>query len=136
MKNYIYKLQFTIFIFCFLSLHAYAQNTKLAQTGMKFLSVSNNARSAGMSDANTTLNLASASMFYNPSAMAEMKNLVDFSFGTTRWIANINYYEASIALSPFEGEFGVIKGGFERYRCIKETIVILNHSLTGHVASK
>ena len=64
------------------------------------MSVSTNARAAGMSDAITTLNLASSSMFYNTSAMAEMNEFVDFSFGSTRWIADINYYHASISVKP------------------------------------
>ncbi len=109
MKNILFTLTIVIVIFLTFPKDTTAQeNRKLAQTGLKFLSVSTDARAAGMSDANTTLNMGSASMFYNTSTMAEMNGLVAFSFGTTRWIADINYYHASIAVRPFDGDYGII----------------------------
>lgn len=96
------------FFVSIVSATVFAQNEKLAQTGLKFLSVSTDARASGMADAITTLGMASSSMFYNPSTMAEMNNFVDFSVGTTRWIADINYYHASVAFKPFDGNYGVV----------------------------
>jgi hypothetical protein len=84
------------------------ERKKLAQTGMKFLSVSLDPRAAALSDAMTTVQNNSASMLYNPSAMAEMDRLVDYSFGTTRWIADINYIHGTAALSLFDGQYGVL----------------------------
>lgn len=89
--------------------HTSAQERKkLAQTGMKFLSVSLDPRASALSDAMTTVQNNSASMLYNPSAMAEMNRMVDYSFGTTRWIADINYIYGTAALNLFDGQYGVI----------------------------
>lgn len=84
------------------------ERKKLAQTGMKFLSVSLDPRASALSDAMTTVQNNSASMLYNPSAMAEMNRFVDYSFGTTRWIADINYIYGTAALNLFDGQYGVI----------------------------
>lgn len=84
------------------------ERKKLAQTGMKFLSVSLDPRASALSDAMTTVQNNSASMLYNPSAMAEMDRVVDYSFGTTRWIADINYIYGTAALSLFDGQYGVL----------------------------
>jgi hypothetical protein len=84
------------------------ERKKLAQTGMKFLSVSLDPRASALSDAMTTVQNNSASMLYNPSAMAEMDRVVDYSFGTTRWIADINYIHGTAALRLFDGQYGVL----------------------------
>ena len=83
------------------------ERKKLAQAGMKFLSVSLDPRSSAMSDAVTSLMSNSTSMLYNPSAMAEMQGYSDFAFGTTRWIADINYIYGTAALNLFDGDYGV-----------------------------
>lgn len=83
------------------------ERKKLAQAGMKFLSVSLDPRSSGMGDAVTSLISNSTSMLYNPSAMAEMKGYTDFAFGSTRWIADINYIYGTAALNLFDGDYGV-----------------------------
>ncbi len=83
------------------------ERQKLAQTGLKFLSVSLDPRSSGMSDAVTALMANSTSMLYNPSSMADMQGLTDFSFGTTRWIADINYIYGTAALNLFDGDYGI-----------------------------
>lgn len=84
------------------------EREKLAQTGMKFLSVSLDPRSSALGDAVTSLSNNSVSMLYNPSTMAEMTQMVDYSFGTTRWIADINYIYGAAALNLFDGDYGVI----------------------------
>jgi len=83
------------------------ERKKLAQTGMKFLSVSLDPRSSGLSDAVTSLSNSSASMLYNPSTMAKMDRYVDYSFGTTKWIADINYIYGTAALNFSDGQYGV-----------------------------
>lgn len=86
-----------------------AQDKKLAQTGMKFLSVSTDARMTGMSEASTAVDISSASaMFYNPSTLASLKDFSSLSFGNVSWIADINYLHAAIAFAPFDGNYGVI----------------------------
>jgi hypothetical protein len=86
-----------------------AQDKKLAQTGMKFLSVSTDARSAGFGEAMTAVDMASASaMFYNPSAMASIQQFTSASLGNVNWIADIKYQHGAIAFAPFDGDYGVI----------------------------
>ena len=83
--------------------------TKLAQTGMKFLSVSTDARASAMGEANTALHTNSSAMFYNPAGMANLSKNFDVSFGQTSWIADINYMHAAAAYVPFgDLNWGVI----------------------------
>jgi hypothetical protein len=80
---------------------------KLAQTGLKFLSVGADARAAALGEAVTALEGNSSSMFYNPSAMARQTGFVDVAFSNTQWIADINYMHASISVAPEEALYGV-----------------------------
>ncbi len=89
------------------SLDVVAQK-KRAQTSMKFLSVSPSAHAAGMSNAVTALDLGSASVFYNPAAIANTDSKFDFSGGVVQYIADINYNSASLTYRPSNGKFGVI----------------------------
>lgn len=107
MKKIILLIVVSLFISLLNQLNA-QERKKLAQTGMKFLSVSLDPRASALSDAMTTVQNNSASMLYNPSAMAEMDRVVDYSFGTTRWIADINYIHGTAALNLFDGQYGVI----------------------------
>lgn len=104
--------KYTIIIAIILGLitHALqAQDQKLAQTGMKFLSVSTDARTTGFSEAVTAVDLASASaIFYNPSTMASIKDFTSFSVGNVNWIADIKYIHSAIAFAPYDGDYGVI----------------------------
>ncbi len=81
--------------------------TKLAQTGFKFLSVGADARAAAMGEAVTAVENGSNSMFYNPAGMARQQRLVEVSFNSTSWIADINYLNASLSFAPSNGDFGV-----------------------------
>ena len=105
MRNY------TIITLLILGLLAHtlnAQDKKLAQTGMKFLSVSTDARTSGFSEAVTAVDLASASaIFYNPATLASIKEFTSFSVGNVSWIADINYIHSAIAFAPFDGDYGV-----------------------------
>jgi hypothetical protein len=85
-----------------------SEQKKIAQTGMKFLSLSLDARAAGMSDAVTSLEGFSSSMFYNPAGMARQNTLTNVSGGIVQWIADIEYIYGSLAISPFNGRYGVI----------------------------
>jgi len=84
------------------------ENTKRAQTGMKFLSASLSPRVAGMGGTGTTLQLQSTALFYNPAGMAQMENFGHAAVGTMQWIADINYNNASVSVRPAEGKYGVI----------------------------
>ncbi|MCH7858329.1 MAG: PorV/PorQ family protein [Candidatus Marinimicrobia bacterium] len=81
---------------------------KRAQTGMKFLNFSIDARAAAMGDALTAQDHGSAvSMFYNPASMASQTGLVSAAFGFTQWIADINYSGIAVAYQPAGGLYGV-----------------------------
>ncbi|MFZ1517463.1 MAG: PorV/PorQ family protein [Ignavibacteriaceae bacterium] len=93
----------TILLF---SENSFSQNKKLGQAGLKFLSVSLDPRSSAMGDAVTSLSSNSIAQLYNPASMSEMSSMSDFAFGTTRWIADINYIYGTIGLNPWDGDYG------------------------------
>ena len=83
------------------------ERQKLAQTGMKFLSVVTDARVGALGNAVTALDNNSAAMFFNPAGMARLNSLASVSLGTMNWIADIKYVYASAAFSPNDGAWGV-----------------------------
>lgn len=87
---------------------ARGQQEKLAQTGMKFLSTSLDARAAALGDAVTAVDGGSEMLFYNPAAMASQTKLLTAAFGQLNWIADINYDQASLSLAPAGGRYGVV----------------------------
>lgn len=105
MRNYTI---ITVLIIGLLAHTLNAQDKKLAQTGMKFLSVSTDARTSGLSEAVTSVDLASASaIFYNPATMASIKDFASVTVGNVNYIADINYIHSAIAFAPFDGDYGV-----------------------------
>ena len=101
---------------------------KLAQTGMKFLSVATDPRAEGMGEAVTSLDGNSESMFFNPSGMARMTGLASIAVGQVDWIADIKHVYLSAAFSPFNGDYGVIGFTFRstNYGDLQETIIADN----------
>ncbi len=84
------------------------EGTKLAQTGMKFLSQSVDARAAALGNAVTALGEGSSTaMFYNPAAMAQMSGFSHLSLDRVEWIGDISYNAGSIAFRPSNGLYGV-----------------------------
>lgn len=82
---------------------------KLAQTGMKFLQVSLDAKMAGMGDATTALdNLGVSGLFSNPASIARQTNFIEAATGQIRWIADINYYAGGVTIAPESGNYGVL----------------------------
>jgi hypothetical protein len=82
---------------------------RLAQTGMKFLTVSLDPRAAALSSAVTAQAPGSSvSMFYNPASMGDMENSVDASLGQVQWIGDVYYNYASAAFKPLGGSLGVV----------------------------
>ncbi len=80
--------------------------TKLAQTGFNFLSLSSDARSSGLGGAVNSLSGFAGAMWSNPASMAEMPTYLSVSFDMNRWIADINYLSSSVILSPSSGDYG------------------------------
>jgi len=107
MRNIKIILSLILFISLFSENSFSQEREKLAQTGLKFLSVPLDARATGLGDAVTSLNMSSSAMFYNPSTMADLNNIALVSFGTTKWIADINYIFGSAAFNLFDGDYGI-----------------------------
>lgn len=81
---------------------------KRAQTSMKFLSFSVDARAAALGDAMTGQEEASAAaMFYNPAGMARFEGTISAAAGMAQWIADINYNSAAVMFRPAGGLYGV-----------------------------
>lgn len=81
---------------------------KRAQTGMKFLAVSGDARTAALGNATAALEGGAGMLFENPAGMAWMDSGVDLMLGQTQWIAGIDYNHAGIAFKPGGGRWGVV----------------------------
>ena len=89
------------------------ETQKRAQTGMKFLSMSVNARASAIGSALTAeMEGSSISMFYNPASMGFMPGKLHAAAGNLGFIADINYNQASIAFRPTGGNFGVVGVSF------------------------
>lgn len=109
MKKLYTILLIALLLSSFLSENNKAQeNEKLAQTGFKFLSVISDARGAAMAEAMTSLQIGSSALFFNPAGMAGMSTFIDISGSTNKWIADIRHTAFSIAINPFNGNYGVI----------------------------
>ena len=85
-----------------------AENKKLAQTGFQFLSVVSDARASAMAEAMTSLETGSSALFFNPAGMANMTGILDITASDNQWIADIRHNTFSLALSPANGEYGVL----------------------------
>jgi hypothetical protein len=83
-----------------------AEDQKLAQTGMQFLSVMSDARATGMAGAVMTIPMQSASLFFNPGTMTIGAPTADLSASWTRWIADITHYTGSVSFTPSGGDYG------------------------------
>ena len=103
---------------------------KLGQTGLQFLTVPVDARASALAGAVTAHEGSSMSLFYNPAGMAGMENFAHVSVAQSKWIADINYNQASAAFQPFNGRYGVIGLSFMAvdYGSLKETIRYDNNS--------
>ena len=110
--------------------------TKLAQTGFNFLSVSSDARASAMGDAVNSFSGFSGALFHNPSSMADIPTLFNAAFSINNWIADIKYLSASMVVSPFDGDYGVIGFSFQSvdYGDVEGTIVANNSN--GYVDTK
>lgn len=82
------------------------ERDKLAQSGMKFLSVSADPRAAALGGAATALTTGPGALFYNPAGLSRIEGGTSAFLGQTSWIADIDYNHGSIALSPAGGRFG------------------------------
>jgi len=109
--------------------------TKLAQTGFNFLSLSSDARSDGMGGAVNSLSGFSGAMSSNPASMAEMPTFFNASFDINKWIADINYVSASVIISPSSGDYGTVGLSVQSvdYGDVEGTMVDRNNPIGGYV---
>ncbi len=86
------------------------ETDKRAQTGMKFLSTSVDARAAAIGSAMTAeLTGTSTSMFYNPASMGFMPGRIHAGATVMSFIADFAYTQASVAFRPGSGKnYGVV----------------------------
>lgn len=84
-----------------------AERDKRAQTGLKFLEVSLDARASSMGGALTALEGASSSMFYNPAGMSRMGDYVNITLGQLNFIADIDYVYGTAAINYENGKYGI-----------------------------
>lgn len=83
-------------------------NQKLAQSGFQFLSVVSDARAAALAEAMTALEIGSSALFFNPAGMADMPSFIDATASINQWIADIRHSTFSLAINPFDGDYGVL----------------------------
>ncbi len=100
------KIVLSVIMLLFAVQNNFAQ-VKLAQSGMKFLSMSGDARSAALGGSVTSMEGNSASIFYNPASVSRQTSLFNISFTNTQWIADINYIHAAITFAPSNGLYGI-----------------------------
>ena len=81
---------------------------KLAQTGMKFLSVPGDPRAAAMGSAATAMTGGSEMLFSNPAGMAWTTRTTELMIGQMQFLADIDYNHASASFRPANGKFGVV----------------------------
>ncbi len=103
---------------------AQAQQDKRAQTGMKFLSTSIDARAAALGNAVTAVDGMYASLFYNPAGLAAQQNLVTAGASQVQFIADIDYNIAGVSFAPQGGRWGVVGLSllYVDYGAMQETI--------------
>ncbi len=126
MKKYI-LLSFAFLFIATVAVFGQAQEMKrqkLAQTGMKFLNVSTDARISALGDAGTALEGTSVSVFYNAAGLGFLSGLADVSLGQVNWIADIKYVQGGAAFNPANGRYGVFGISFlsADYGDLNETI--------------
>ncbi len=88
--------------------NADVETEKLAQTSMKFLVTSVDARSTALGGAVTAEFYGnSTSQFYNPASMAGMEGNFHVGVSQLQFITDINYNVAALAFRPSGGNYGV-----------------------------
>lgn len=80
---------------------------RLAQAGMKFLSLSVAPRAAALADAMTATTGTSTALFYNPASMAAMEDDLHIGLAYVDWLSDLSHNAGSIAYKPASGRYGV-----------------------------
>ncbi|HID40082.1 MAG TPA: PorV/PorQ family protein [Calditrichaeota bacterium] len=96
-----------ILLFVLASASGISAQTKLAQSGFQFLSVSQDARAAAMGSAFTTVEGTANAVFYNPAGLANMADEIAIAVNYFNFIADIRHASLAISYAPVAGEYGV-----------------------------
>lgn len=84
------------------------ERDKLAQSGMKFLSVGADPRASALGGAGTALQTGPGALFYNPAGLSRIDASTGAFLGRTTWIADIDYNHGAVSFAPAGGRYGVI----------------------------
>jgi long-subunit fatty acid transport protein len=120
------KIQLRFLIpLCALCVWTASGQQKLAQTGMKFVTVATNARAVGLGEALTSVEWDASSMFFNPASMARLATPISVALSDARYIADITHYGGAVAFAPAGGDYGVfgVSLHFVDYGAFEGTIV-------------
>ncbi len=103
-----FRFKITLFIVLFLfAINSYALK-KVGKAGFKFLDVGIGARAAGTGSAYIVNGDNPEAVFFNPAGIAKFEKQYGFSFGYTKWIADISYNAASFVYNAKSiGRFGL-----------------------------
>jgi hypothetical protein len=104
------KLTFLILLVALLllPLHSYSAFKKLAQAGCPFLNVAMGARPSAMAEAYTVIGNDANALLYNPGGLGLMQSKFDLSVNVTKWITDISYNNAILAINGgVWGNFGI-----------------------------
>ncbi len=104
----VYKRNLMVLATLLVALPAFGQGVdKIAQTGMKWLSIPVGARASALGGAYTAMASDAGAMFWNPAGLAQLEGGHVF-LNQTRWIAGINVNAASASYQANRlGIFGV-----------------------------
>jgi len=91
-------------------------------------------RSAAMAHATTALRGASETMFDNPANLAMMDRSYDVTLAHREWIADILFYQGSIALRPAGGRYGTFGLTFWREDFGEEEFVFIADNDSGYIS--
>ncbi len=118
----------TLLLVCLVMFSNVRADKKLAQTGFQFLSVIQDARSAALAGAMTTMPAYSAALWSNPAILADMNIRFDLMANQNSWIADINNYSVTGAFQPSNGRYGIFAFSFlfVDYGDIEGTIIAGN----------
>ncbi len=97
---------FILFVFLINLGNLWAQS-KLAQSGFQFLSVSQDARAVAMGSAFTTVEGTPNAIFYNPAGLANMQDQFGLAVNYFNFIADIRHASLALSYAPAGGEYGV-----------------------------
>ena len=114
-----------LLLLCALCAWSASGQQKLAQTGMKFITVATDARAVGLGEALTSVEWDASAMFFNPATMARQGSPVSVALSNARYIADITHYGGAIAFAPSGGDYGVfgVSIHFVDYGAFEGTIV-------------